>query len=399
LSGAGRLSRRQALRLLACLAGGAALAAEKPKPSGDNGIGGTGYKPADNGIGGTGFIGAIRKFGSVWVNGERIAYPADVRIRIDDEPAVANQMRIGQVARLVAAPRDGVLTTDRIVILSEVVGPVSRIEKARLEVLGQSVELKSARMGRGLKVGDRVAVSGLRKPDQTIVASLVEKRDPGPDQIIGVLERDAGGAFYIGAQAVTGVGAGVVGQRVILRGTSANGAFAALETKLDTLIEIGPVKSLSVETWVTRRDGEVVTASGVRVEHAQGIGAGSSHVVIKGELGPNGALIAGSVERPTRRGDFAPPTGRGGPGGAGAPSGPGGGAGRPSAPSGPGPNRPGGPSGGTFGPGGGAPGGGSPGVGFGGGSNAPVGPVFPGGAPGRGPGGFGGFGGGFAPPR
>jgi hypothetical protein len=306
------LSRRQVLRLLACLAGGTALAAETPKPGGDNGIGGTGYQPADNGIGGTGFIGAIRKFGSVWVNGERIAYPADVRIRIDGEPAAADQMHIGQVARLVAAPRDGVLTTDRIVILSEVVGPVSRIGKRRLEVLGQSVQLQAARMGRGLKVGDRVAVSGLRKPDQTIVASLVEKRAPGPDQVVGVLTRDAGGEFHIGAQPVTGVGAGVVGERIVVRGTVANGVLAALETKLDTLIGIGQVKNLSVETWVTRRDGEVVTASGVRIEDAGDIGTGSVHVVINGELGPNGALIARSIELPDRRGDFAPPRPRGG---------------------------------------------------------------------------------------
>lgn len=393
MSVAGRLTRRQVLRLLASLAGGAALAGEPPKAGGDNGIGGTGYQPGDNGIGGTGFIGAIRRFGSVWVNGERIAYPADVRIRIDGEPAAANEMHIGQVARLVAAPRDGVLTTDRIVILSEVVGPVSRIEKRRLEVLGQSVELKSARMGRGLKVGDRVAVSGLRKPDQTIVASLVERRDPGPDQIVGVLTRDSGGAFHIGAQRVTGVGAGVVGERVVVRGTAANGALAALETKLDTLIGLGPVQTLSVETWVTRRDGEVVTASGVRVEDAGDIGAGSFHVVINGELGPNGALIARSVELPTRRGGFAPPKG-GGPGGGHGGGAGGGGGNRGGAPSGPGPHRAGGGlPGGMNGPSGGA----TPGGGFGGGSNAPAGPGLPGESPGlepgRGPGGFGGFGG------
>ena len=181
-------------------------------------------------------------------------------------------------------------------------------------------------MGRGLKVGDRVAVSGLRKPDQTIVASFVEKRDDGPNQIVGVLTRNAGGEFRIGAQRVTGVGAGLVGERVIVRGAIENGVFAALETKLDTLILLGPVQNLSVETWVTRRDGEVVTASGVRVEDAGDIGAGSFHVVVNGELGANGALIARSVELANRRGDFAPSRGGGGPGGhGGGPGGPGGG--------------------------------------------------------------------------
>ena len=204
---------------------------------------------------------------------------------------------------------------------------------------------------------------------------------------------------------MTGVGAGVVGERVIVRGTIANGAFAVLETKLDTLIGIGPVKSLSVETWVTRRDGEVVTASGVRVEDAGDIGTGSFHVVINGELGPNGALVARSVELPNRRGDFAPPRGGGGArrAGAGGPGGRSGGAGRRRRAVRPRPESPGRPVGRNDRPrrrrrpGGGLPGGGLPGGGLGGGSNAPAGPTFPGGAPGlepgRGPGGFGGFGG------
>ena len=176
-----RPSRRQVLRLLALLAGGApALADQKPKTLGDNGIGGTGFQPGDNGIGGTGFIGTIRKFGSVWVNGERIAYPADAQIRIDGEPASPSRLRIGQVARLVAERRDGLWTTGGIVITSEVVGPVGRIDGRLLTVLGQSVELARTKAAQGLKVGGRVAVSGLRRPDGAVVASLVEPRPAGP---------------------------------------------------------------------------------------------------------------------------------------------------------------------------------------------------------------------------
>ncbi len=230
-------NRRQVLSLFALLAGARALADEKPKGSGDNGIGGTGLKPADNGIGGTGFIGTIRKFGSVWVNGERIAYPSDVRIRIDGEPAAPSALRIGQVARLVAERRDETWTTDGIVIVSEVVGPIARIQGAGLEVLGQSVLAPSVGAARAFRVGERVAVSGLRRPDQTIVASLIEKRDGGPDQIAGLLQ-EVGADFQIGGQRVTGAGGGVVGERVILRGAMENGVFAAREVKLDTVIAV-----------------------------------------------------------------------------------------------------------------------------------------------------------------
>ena len=100
-------------------------------------------------------------------------------------------MRIGQVARLVAERRDGTWTTGRITIVSEVVGPIDRIEGARLEVLGQQRAAPGAR-GTTLRAGDRVAVSGLRRPDQTIVASLIEKRAAGPDQIAVAVTEDDG---------------------------------------------------------------------------------------------------------------------------------------------------------------------------------------------------------------
>ena len=77
-----------------------AFAAEKGVVRGDNGIGGTGYRPGDNGIGGTGFVGTIRKFGSVYVNGQRIAYPVDAAIEIDGSRVEARDMRLGQVAHL-----------------------------------------------------------------------------------------------------------------------------------------------------------------------------------------------------------------------------------------------------------------------------------------------------------
>ena len=294
------LSRRQVLRLFALLAGAKALAAEKPK-SGDNGIGGTGFKPADNGIGGTGFIGTIRRFGSVWVNGARIAYPPDVRIRIDGEAAGAGALRIGQVARLVAEPRDGTWRTDGIVVVSEAVGPVSRIAGRSLELLGQRVQLAGAAMAHGLKVGDRVAVGGLRRPDQTIVASLIEKRAGGPDQIAGLLTED-GGAYRIGGQIVTGaVGGGVAGERVVALGALENGVFVARTMKLDTIVTIGAVRNVSVEAWVSGQDGALVTAGGLRVEGgAAGLPAGARRIVIDGALGANGALIASRIALPTR---------------------------------------------------------------------------------------------------
>ncbi|RBP03077.1 hypothetical protein DFR50_1461 [Roseiarcus fermentans] len=411
-------SRRQVLRLVALLAAGPALAGEKPKTLGDNGIGGTGFKPGDNGIGGTGFIGTIRKFGSVWVNGERIAYPSGVLIRIDGEAAPASRMRIGEVARCVAEPKDGHWTTNAIVITSEVVGTIARIDGRRLTILGQSVDLADAKMGRGLAVGDRVAVSGLRRPDQTIVASWVEKRASGPDQIAGLLGRDASGAFRIGDATLIGADPGAVGKRVLARGAIENGVFAVRTMTLDAVGALGPVTAVSVETFVAERDGTLVTAGGVPVEDAAGLRPANHPVVIRGELAANGALVARGVSVPDGRGGFRPSGGwrgggGGGPGGGQGPGGgvhPGGSGGAPrqGAIGGGGPLGRAGPMSpaGSMAPGAARPfapgsgpvpglGGGVGGIGAPGGLSAPGGFGGPGGPGGFGPGGFGG--GGFGP--
>jgi len=242
------LSRRRFLLLASLLGGVKAFAGENGKWTGDNGIGGTGYRPGDNGIGGTGFVGIIRKFGSVYVNGQRIAYPADAMIEIDGARVEASDMRIGQVARLVAERRGDGWTTSRIVIVSEVVGPVERVSGKRIEVLGQRVQLPNRKIARALKLGDRIAISGLRRPDQTIVASAIERREGGLDQIAGVLSREKDGAMRIGALSVAGVGDARAASALSCA-RPRNGVFVARETRRDADIAIAGVQYVSIETW------------------------------------------------------------------------------------------------------------------------------------------------------
>ena len=66
------------------------------KRGNDQGIGGTGISRGDDhGIGGTGIVGVIQRFGSIFVNGERIGYAPDVPVRIDGEAASAKALRSG----------------------------------------------------------------------------------------------------------------------------------------------------------------------------------------------------------------------------------------------------------------------------------------------------------------
>ncbi|TXN63484.1 hypothetical protein FV232_23235, partial [Methylobacterium sp. WL30] len=194
-------TRRLVLRLLAgaALVPGRALPQEAPR---DQGIGGTGARPTDTpgdgdrGIGGTGVIGTIRRFGSIVVNDLRIAYPEDVSVRIDGVAARAADMRIGHVVHVVAHAEAGGLATRRIDVTSEVVGPVERVAEGALVVLGQSVATVGV-AGRWA-VGDRVAVSGLRRPDGVVVASLIEPRAEGPACVAGPVRHDRDGRPVIG---------------------------------------------------------------------------------------------------------------------------------------------------------------------------------------------------------
>src|SRR5260370_21972304 len=70
----------------------------------DQGIGGTGIirRNDDRGIGGTGIVGAIQRFGSIVVNGERISYAPNLPVLIDGAATAAHALRHGQFARTLA---------------------------------------------------------------------------------------------------------------------------------------------------------------------------------------------------------------------------------------------------------------------------------------------------------
>src|SRR5207249_2574754 len=152
------ISRRSLLMGL-WLAGSSSAWAQVRR-GGDQGIGGTGItRGDDHGIGGTGIVGVIQRFGSIFVNGERIGYAPNVPVRIDDATVSAKALRIGHVARVVAVRQaNGALTTNRIEAVSEVIGPIDTIKSGEMAVLGQKVIW--AGRDSWLRPGTYVAVSG-----------------------------------------------------------------------------------------------------------------------------------------------------------------------------------------------------------------------------------------------
>ncbi|KQP31054.1 hypothetical protein ASF49_10745 [Methylobacterium sp. Leaf104] len=301
-------NRRDALRLLASAPFALAARADPLPPIRDQGIGGTGARPSqppgdgqdgegDRGLGGTGVIGTIRKFGSIIVNDLRIAYPKDVLVRIDGRPASAGDLRIGHVVRVVALEAGSALSTRRIDVTSEVVGPVEAVRPGGLTVLGQRVALPTAQRD-GWTLGERVAVSGLRRPDGVVVASLVERRPEGPARVAGLVRRGPDGTPMIGALRLLGADAGPAGRRVIVSGDpTGTGLTVTGQEEAHALFAPG-LRRVSIEAYVGRNARGLQLGSGLDVAGRPDPGLprrGSVRAVVTAEPSRDGRLNVESL--------------------------------------------------------------------------------------------------------
>jgi hypothetical protein len=365
--------------------GSSAVRAQKASGD-DHGIGGTGVARigGDDGIGGTGIVGVIQRFGSIFVNGERIGYAPDVPVRINGEAASAKALRIGHVTRVLALRQaNGSLITRGIEAVSEVIGPIETLRTGEMSVLGQKVIW--AGHENWLRSGAYVAVFGLRRTDGVIVASLVEKRRDAATRVAGLLERDGNGT-RIGGLRLAGANSALVGQRVQVDGSLAQGVLQVSRAKADDFSDLAGASRLLIEAYVRHVGGSLQLGSGyVARDTSRFQPANDTRAVVSAVFDASHGLRVESVQsvgkfpgasleggRGPGQGPGSAPSGQPGPGGpsgvpgGAGPSGPGG-----ASPSGPGPNDIGGPAspGGIGSPGGGAPGfgGGPGGGGFGGG--------------------------------
>jgi hypothetical protein len=371
------LTRRR-LVLLAATALGTSLSNRVVAGPGDQGIGGTGFslRPADEesdrGIGGTGVIGTIRKFGSIIVNDLRVAYPPGATVRIDDRPASVADLKLGQVVRVGASRgSDGGLSTHTIDVTSEVVGPVERVTAKSMTVLGQTVSTADLKPAQRWAVGDTVAVSGLRRTDGTIVASLIQPSDGSLTKVAGPVVQEPDGALRIGGLKLTGMNGALIGQRAVVEGHAAGSSLAVVRSSDEATLLPKNIQTLSVEAYVERRGTDLRLGSGLPVNglsssdlpsgrsvHAvltttvaadgrlstqsiraggkqyRAVSTGTSGTRIPMDFGHSGGEkpLGGGAADPGRR--FGPPGGEdpgrfgprgGGPGGLGGPGGPGGG--------------------------------------------------------------------------
>ena len=378
------ISRRMLLAAF-WLAGTSLAGAQVRRGGSDQGIGGTGISGgSDQGLGGTGIVGVIQRFGSIFVNGERVAYAPDVPVQIDGEAANPKALKVGQLARVVALRQaDGTLATKRIDVTSEVTGPIEQAKNGELTVLGQKVNWTGRE--NWLKPGAHVSVFGLRRTDGVIVASLVQQRHDTVARVSGALERD-GNSFHIGGLRVTGVDTSRVGQRVQVEGSVTQGVMQVARSKVDDFSDLKGASRLSIEAYVRKVGNNLQLGSGfIARDTSRFAPAADTRVVVNARFDGNNGLQVESMQSvgkfpgssvqgpsgPARQPGVSP--GHGGGAGGGSPGGGGPGGRGPGGGPGPGGSAPGGDPGGSSGPGGfGSPSGGGP-FGPGGGMGGPGG--------------------------
>lgn len=306
---------RLRLLALACLAAACSPAGTENRPTApaatatvaDRGIGGTGISPVeDRGMGGTGIIGVITGFGSIWVNGIEVEFDPATPVRVDGDNAGNSALRVGQVAVITATGSGSRLDARSITVRHEVSGPVEAVESngTVLRVAGQRVTFAGQVWGDAAapRTGDWVAVSGLPGPDGGIVATRIDRRQPGRVTVHGPLSGTVGEP-RIGTLALrpgSRLGSDI-GQPVTVSGRYVDGVLTPDSVSRDA-VAADPsgwfgrsVSRLVIESYASTGQGALRWGRGLSAPVAASfgaLGAQPQRTIIEFSRRPDGALEA-----------------------------------------------------------------------------------------------------------
>ena len=226
--------RQGALALLLCVALGSCAGAPRvaqdplrPDPrlhcSVERGIGGTGLSDSDRGLGGTGLlaagdergmggtgigagiIGTVTGFGSICVNGVRVAYDPSTTITAANLPISLSELARGMTVAAHVVEQGGELKASRIDVLHALVGPIT--STAPLTVMGVSVaaDFAASSVPGPLAIGDMVVVDGLHRPDGVLEATRIARAAPGAAASVRGLLSSGPAALRVGGVALAAV--------------------------------------------------------------------------------------------------------------------------------------------------------------------------------------------------
>jgi hypothetical protein len=238
-----------------------------------------------------------------------IFYDPRVHVVIDGRKQSAADLKIGFIARVVATVKDGKLNANRIASDHEVVGPIAALNADQATVLGQSVDIGSIEGRNTLKVGDWIAVSGLRRPDGIIAATLIETIPPATAQIIGQINRTPEGKAQMGSMTLPGkVSNQFLNKRVIVRGEAdANGLKVSHIIAADLLAKRDRLRRVSIEGYFESVDQSIrlpadpdihLTASSTDELAAA---AAQGPAIVDGNIEPDGSIAVTHIRVPSSR--------------------------------------------------------------------------------------------------
>lgn len=140
-------------------------------------------------------------------------------------------------------------------------------------------------------------MSGLRRPDGTLVASLVETRPPGPSRLRGPLATGSDGSFTIGRLRIAGLAPSLAGRRVSLVGRRVEDRFHATTVYIEPHVPFAAADRLLLEDYVARTPDGIRFGSGLdmvgnaaaALRAAMPMGE-SVRAVVTAKAGPEGRL-------------------------------------------------------------------------------------------------------------
>ncbi|MEC9367412.1 MAG: DUF5666 domain-containing protein [Pseudomonadota bacterium] len=290
------------------------------------GIGGTGHVAQGSpGIGGTGIIGTVTGFGSIFVNGFEIDYPSGFSVSEDGAATIADALRVGQVVEVEASGSGTKLAARSISIRHEVVGPVEHVDAAagRISILGQRITVAGPLAGGGdaLRIADVapgqfIAVSGLRRGDQSIAATRIDRTREGAHAIVRgpVSSADAQGFSILGLRIDAPAGSRAaeiaVGREVSISGSVNGGRLVPDRIQAAPARPFGGrVQYLSVEGYLARQGSGPLGLGRVPLTRvAPGGGARlGDRVIMEGQVDGRGWLVPEAAARRGAGGAEAPP--------------------------------------------------------------------------------------------
>jgi hypothetical protein len=152
--------------------------------------------------------------------------------------------------------------------------------------------------GKSWKMGQWIAVSGLRRLDGAIVASHVQQRDDSLARVSGPVTLSADGALKIGGLTLVNLDASLAGRRVLTDVGRVDGAPAAANTIVNPELAGMPgVRRLSIESYVARtgaeaRFGSGLTAGTSPAEKGAAVSMTQSRAIVAITVNADGSLTA-----------------------------------------------------------------------------------------------------------